>query len=139
MKNALFTLRLALGWYFMYAGISKIINPAWSAAGFLNNATSLKSLYAWFGSPTNIGWVNTLNEWGLLLIGLGLVIGLWTRYASIAGIVLMVLYYFPGLDFPMAGEHAFIVDDHIIFIIILSLFIVTDIGKYKGLDGRKSS
>lgn len=138
MKNTLFVLRLALGWYFIYAGISKIVNPAWSAAGFLNNASSLKPLYAWFASPANIGWVNLLNEWGLLFIGVGLVLGLWTRYASIAGIVLMILYYFPSLNFPMVGEHAFIIDDHIIFIIILWLFIVIDAGKDRGLDGRKS-
>lgn len=137
MKNALLALRLAMGWYFAYAGLSKIISPAWSAAGFLKGAQTLNPLYTWFASPANIGWVNFLNEWGLLLVGLALIFGFGVRYASMAGILLMALYYFPTLNFPMAGDHAYIIDDHIVFIIIFWLFISTNAGMYKGLDGRK--
>ena len=136
MKNALLVLRLAIGWIFLYAGISKVIKPAWTAAGYLNNAMSFKGMYAWFASPQNIGWVNFVNEWGLLLVGLLLILGLWVRYASMAGILLMTLYYFAELDFPKVGN-GYIVDEHIIYIIVFWVFIVTNVGMYKGLDGRK--
>jgi thiosulfate dehydrogenase [quinone] large subunit len=137
MKNAILALRLVLGWLFVYAGYTKIIAvPAFSAAGYLNNATSFKGIYSWFASAQNIGWVSFLNEWGLLLIGLGLIFGFWTKYASMAGILLMFLYYFAVPNFPYVS-HGFIVDDHIIYIIVFWLFIETNAGMYKGLDGRK--
>ena len=137
MKKAIFALRLALGWLFTYAGLTKIADSSWSAAGYLNNAGTFQGLFAWFASPSNIGWVNFINEWGLLIIGISLLIGLWVRWTSIAGIVLMALYYFPVLNFPMAGEHSFIVDEHIIYVLSFWIFIVSDAGRYKGLDGRK--
>lgn len=137
MKKAIFALRLGLGWLFTYAGLTKIADSSWSAAGYLNNAETFSGLFSWFASPANIGWVNFVNEWGLLVIGVCLLIGLWVRWASVAGIVLMALYYFPILNFPYAGDHSFIVDEHIIYIFVLWLFILADAGKYKGLDGRK--
>ena len=128
-------LRIAMGWYFFYAGVSKIFDPQWSAAGYLGGAKTFAPLYSWFASPANIGWVNILNEWGLALIGLALVLGIFVRYASFAGIILMILYYFPSLDFPYAGSHAYIVDNHIIFISVFLLFIATQAGNYFGIDG----
>ena len=35
---ALFALRMMMGWVFFYAGIVKVIDPNWSARGFLVNA-----------------------------------------------------------------------------------------------------
>ncbi len=130
-----FLLRLALGWYFLYAGVSKILNPEWSAAGYLGSAKTLAPLYIWFASPANIGWINIVNEWGLALIGLLLILGLWVRYASIVGIAFMILYYFPALSFPYAGEHAYLIDNHVIFLLVFLLFIVARAGNYFGLDG----
>ncbi|HEY4489894.1 MAG TPA: DoxX family membrane protein [Candidatus Paceibacterota bacterium] len=137
MKYSLLLLRLSLGFYFAYAGLSKILNPEWTAAGFLKGAQTFKSLYAWFALPANIGWVNFINEWGLLVVGVLLILGFWVRYASIAGIVFMALYYFPSLNFPLAGEHAYIIDEHIIYITALLTLIAGQAGNYLGLDGRR--
>ncbi len=131
---SLVALRIAMGWLLFYAGVTKIINPAWSAAGYLKGAKTFTGIYGWFASPGNIGWVNFLNEWGLTLIGLALIFGILTRYASWAGVLLMVLYYFPILDFPYAGEHSYIIDEHIIYALALILFAAADAGKYWGLD-----
>lgn len=127
--------RIALGWLFFYAGLVKILNPEWSAVGFLVNAKTFPGLYAWFVSPSVIGIVNFINEWALLLLGVSLVLGLFVRWSTIPGALLMVLYYFAGNAFP-AVANGFIVDEHIIYIAILILFFVTSAGNYFGLDGK---
>jgi thiosulfate dehydrogenase [quinone] large subunit len=132
-QHTLIALRLGIGWYFTYAGLSKILNPEWTAAGYLNNATTFPGLFDWLASAGNIGWVSFVNEWGLLLIGLGLMLGLLVRYASYAGIVLMVLYWLPVLDFPFVG-HGFLVDDHIIYMLVFCILIHFNAGNYFGLD-----
>lgn len=137
MKYALLLLRLALGWLFLYAGITKIMDPSWSAAGYLNNAKTFHEFFAWFALPGNIGWVNFVNEWALLLIGIALILGLFTRHAAIIGIVLMALYYFPALDFPKIGEHSFLIDEHVIYAIALSILAAGRAGSYLGIDGRR--
>ena len=35
---ALLALRLAVGWLYFYSGISKFLEPGWSAAGYLKGA-----------------------------------------------------------------------------------------------------
>lgn len=133
-KIALLVLRVLLGVLFLYAGISKLMDPEWSAAGFLGNAKTFSGLYGWFGSEANIFWVNFLNEWGQVAIGLGLITGLFTSIAAISGIIMMILYYFPGLDFPYIGEHGFLVDDHLIYAAALYVLFATKAGNYLGLD-----
>jgi hypothetical protein len=32
-------LRVAIGWHFLYEGLTKLFNPAWTAAGYLESAT----------------------------------------------------------------------------------------------------
>lgn len=42
---SLLLLRATLGWLFFYAGLTKVLNPAWSAAGYLNGAKTLPDFY----------------------------------------------------------------------------------------------
>ncbi|OGH64724.1 MAG: hypothetical protein A3J66_00150 [Candidatus Magasanikbacteria bacterium RIFCSPHIGHO2_02_FULL_47_14] len=128
-------LRLAMGFLFLYAGLSKVTNPDWSAAGFLNGAKTLAPLFHWFALPSNIGWVNALNEWGLTLLGASLIFGICVRLSSKLGIVLMLLYYIPGLDGLYPNTHAFVVDEHIIYIAVLALFASFRVGRFWGFDG----
>lgn len=130
----LLVVRVLIGWFFLYAGLSKVMNPEWSAAGFLNNAQTFPAVYGWFASSANIGWVNFANQWGQILIGLGLITGTLVTVASWAGIAMMVLYYFPSLNFPYAGEHALLVDDHVFYILILVGLMQAKAGRFYGLD-----
>lgn len=134
LKTAVFLSRVVLGVLFFYAGIVKVMNPDWSASGYLNNAKTFSGLYRWFASASNIGWVNFVNEWGFVVIGLALIFGLLTRWASLGGIIYMVLYYFPVLQFPYVGEHSFLVDDHIIYITVLLILFTSNAGTFWGLD-----
>ncbi len=134
-KYALAALRIGMGWLFFYAGLSKILNPEWTSAGYLSGAKTFPGLFQWFSQAGNIGWVDFLNEWGLLLIGLSLILGLFVRYASYAGIALMALYWLPVLDFPKV-DHGILVDDHIIYILAMIVFIKAKAGEHLGLDKK---
>ncbi len=126
-------LRITTAWLLLYAGITKVLDPSWSAKGYLASAKTFPGIYGWFASPENIGWVNFLNEWGLTLIGISLILGLGVRISSVLGAVLMLAYYFPVLEFPKV-EHGFIVDDHIIYAAVLLFFAAVRAGRYYGLD-----
>jgi len=130
---SLFLLRLALGWLMLYAGITKVLDPKWTAAGYLANAKTFANLYQWLASPANIGWVNFINQWGLTLLGVSLILGIGVRLSSVLGAVLMLLYYFPVLEFPYL-EHAYLVDEHIIYALVLVFFAVIRAGRYYGLE-----
>lgn len=131
-------LRISLGWLFFYAGITKVLDPSWSASGFLNNAATFPEFYKWLGSPSILPAVNFLNEWGLTFLGISLVLGVGVRLSGFLGAILMALYYFPGLKFPFL-EHGFLVDDHIIYIFVLLFLATSRAGKCYSLENWFSS
>ena len=115
-QYSLTVLRVVLGWMFFYAGITKVLNPEWSAEGYLKGAKLFTGFYAWLASPAMLPFTNFMNEWGLTLLGVALITGVGVKCASKLGIALMVLYYLPILDGFYPNAHAFIVDEHIIYI-----------------------
>lgn len=134
-KIIITALRVGLGWIFLYAGITKLFDPAWTAEGYIKSASALTQFYVWLALPQNIVWVDFLNQWGLFLVGAALIIGLVVRSASIFGILIMALYYVPILKFPFVGANAYIIDEHIIFALIFIALIVFHAGSYWGIDG----
>ncbi len=133
-KLVLLLLRLSLGWIFLYAGFTKVTNPAWTAEGFLKGSQTFPDLYKLFTEPSLLPTVNFLNEWGQLLLGISLIVGIGVRLSSILGVILMVLYYLPQLTFPYVGKTAYIVDDHVIFALVLIYFAVIKAGRVYGLE-----
>lgn len=134
-KFSIFPLRLAMGWMMFYAGITKILDPNWSAAGYLKGAKTFTAFYQWLAQSGTIPLVNFVNEWGLTLLGISLILGIGVRLSSVLGAVLMMLYYFPVLQFPHPNAHAFIVDEHIIYVLVLVFFAATRAGRSYGLEG----
>jgi thiosulfate dehydrogenase [quinone] large subunit len=132
---ALFLLRVSLGWMYFYAGISKVMNPDWSAAGFLKGAKTFAFFYQGMLHPSILPFVDFLNEWGLTLLGISLLVGCLVRMSAYAGVALMTLYYLPILDFPYPNPHAFLVDEHIIYIASLVVLVAFDAGRIWGVDG----
>ena len=132
-KITLFALRIALGWLVFYAGISKIFNPNWTSEGYLRGAKTFASFYAWLAQPGILPFVDFVNEWGLTLLGISLVLGLFVGISSRLGALLMVLYYFPVLEFPYVG-HGYLIDEHIIYALMLMYFAVIGAGRVWGLD-----
>ncbi len=133
-KISLVLLRVSLGWVMFYGGITKIVNPEWSATGYIAGAKSFVWFYQWLLNSDILPVVNFLNAWGLTLLGVSLIAGLFVRWSAPAGIVLMLLYYFVVFDFPYAGTSSFIVDQHIIYSLLLLFFVYSHAGRVWGLD-----
>ena len=133
-KLLLFLLRIATGWMMFYAGITKIIDLHWSAAGYLKGAKTFPVFFQWLLQPNILPTVNFINEWGLTLLGISLILGIFVRLSSILGAVLMLLYYLPILSFPYPNPHSYIVDEHIIYIFTLLFFAAIRAGRAWGLD-----
>ncbi len=91
----LVTLRFLIGWHLLYEGIFKLLRPEWSSLGFLEGSQWIFAGFAsWISAnPGVLSAVDFMNTWGLICIGLGLILGLFTRTAAIAGAVLIALYY----------------------------------------------
>ena len=135
-------LRLVIGWHFLYEGMVKLLDPHWSSAGYLAGSTGpLAGLYdRVLASPALLTVVDQLNIWGLILIGLGLMLGLFTRLAAGAGVALLVLYYLSdpplirhGLSLPTEGNYLFI-DKNLIELVMLGLIASFDPHRLWGLD-----
>ena len=126
--------RLALGWLMFYAGITKVLDPNWSASGYIANAQNFNGFYQWLATSQNIGWVNFINEWGLTLIGGSVILGIFVRLSSIAGFLMMLLYYLPILKFPYPNPHSYIVDEHIIYALVFLFFAAVRAGRVWGLE-----
>ena len=125
----IFLLRISLGILMFYAGITKLMNPNWSAAGYLRSAKTFGSFYQSLTGPAVIPVVNFINEWGLTLLGISLILGIGVRLSSLLGSAMLLLYYLPILHFPYVGDRSYIVDEHIIYILVLWLFYFSRAGQ----------
>lgn len=139
-KILISVLRVAIGWHFVYEGISKLIIQDWTSYSYLANTTGLLSdLYHWLASsPTILKIVDILNIYGLIMIGLCLFLGFFLKYAAIAGTLLLTLYYFA---YPPFGDSLFNIGDGYLFIVdkifiegMVLLFLVFNKEKGFGLD-----
>lgn len=133
-KMSLFFLRITMGWMFFYAGIIKVLDPQWSAAGYLQGAKTFAGFYRWLLGADILPVVNFVNEWGLTLLGTALILGVFVRLGSLLGSLLMLMYYFPILQFPYPNMHAYIVDEHIIYIAALLFLAAMRAGRIWGLE-----
>jgi uncharacterized membrane protein YphA (DoxX/SURF4 family) len=110
-------LRIFIGWHFLYEGIVKLLIPDWTSAYYLENSKGIfTEVFRWMASnATILGIVDFLNIWGLILIGLGLFLGMYTRLSCIAGAFLLLLYYIANppfiisnLNLPSEGHYLII-------------------------------
>jgi len=100
-------LRVIIGWHFLYEAWVKLISPGWTSSGYLKFSTGpLAGFFHWLGAnETAVRISDQLNIWGLLLIGLALMLGVAVRPAALSGIALLAMYYlaYPPLFSPVAG------------------------------------
>jgi thiosulfate dehydrogenase [quinone] large subunit len=135
-------MRVLIGWHFLYEGISKLTTEGWSAQGFLLQARGpFAGLYRWMASnPDVLSSVNQLNMWGLTLVGLGLILGCFTRVASAAGLLMVLLFYFCNPPFvgyfysiPAEGSYL-VVNKNIVEAAALAVILVSPAARALGLD-----
>lgn len=138
----LVVLRVAIGWHFLYEGLIKVLNSSWTSYGYLMDSKGfMASFYHWMASdPSILKAVDFLNEWGLVLIGLGLVLGVFTRPAILAGMLLLVFYYlshppFAGLNYALPTEGSyFLIDKVVIEFIALGVLYLFPTSRVIGID-----
>ncbi|HUX94234.1 MAG TPA: DoxX family protein [Bacteroidales bacterium] len=122
----LFTsLRIVIGWHFLYEGIAKVFNPNWSSTLYLMESKwVLSGFFHWLiSNDTTLQIVDFLNIWGLLIIGIFLFIGFLPRIASISGAILLILYYVANPPFMYSSlpsqSHFYIINYNLIEAIVL--------------------
>jgi thiosulfate dehydrogenase [quinone] large subunit len=153
--TVLVVFRLLIGWHFLYEGIAKLLNPYWSSAGYLLETKGIfsglgdlletKGIFSGLAtsivsSPAALKIVDFLNVWGLIAIGAALMAGVLTQASSIAGIVLLLLYYifnppFIGYTYANPAEGSYlIINKTLIEMWALLVLILFPTGKIIGLD-----
>ena len=139
---AITVLRVVIGWHFLYEGLTKLTAPSFTAAGYLKQARGpfaemFKSIAS---QPNLLANADLITMWGLTLVGLFLMLGLFTRLASLAGIGFILMFYLaaPPLigyfySIPTEGSYL-IINKNLVELCALAVIFATGSGKFAGLD-----
>jgi thiosulfate dehydrogenase [quinone] large subunit len=149
-QAALFTLRTAIGWHFLYEGLYKLRMPgwtadgqpiaAWSAAGFLKASTGPLGKLAHLSVDAGLlPWIDKLVAIGVAAVGFSLILGLLTRAGCIGGLILLGMFYFlnvptAGLPQPQAEGSYLLVNKTLIEGLAVLALMSFDTGRIAGLD-----
>jgi len=132
-------LRVYTGVFFLYHGFGKLTNPNFAdgVSGFVSG--NLDKSFG-FMRPFLESVVLPNNElfailvsWGEFLIGAGLIVGLATRYASIAGAFLVAVFWFTKGQGFLAGQN-----HDSIWLVIFVVLAAVHAGRIHSLDSRLS-
>jgi thiosulfate dehydrogenase (quinone) large subunit len=127
--------RVAIGWTFLWAAIHHFGDDKF-VTGFLSHTKTFHDVYAPLTSPAVVPVLTFLVEYGHLLIGLSLIVGLFVRASAPFAIMLMLLYWTAHMDFPyIENVNNYLIDYHIVFSGVLVYLIIKRAGHVYGLDG----
>lgn len=146
----LVSLRTLIGWHFVYEGYYKLMVPAWSSDGIpLARWTSAGYIRAASGPVARMfqrmldagwtPWIDNAVKIGLLLVGVSLMLGLFTRVGCWGALFLLAMFYLSAIPFagvPQAGaEGAYlIVNKTLIEAAAVGVVLAFDTGRIAGLD-----
>ncbi len=137
-------LRIAMGAIFLWAFLDKLIglgfattaDKAWivggsPTAGFLEFGTG--TLFGnFFQSLAGLAIIDWLFMLGLFFVGVALIFGIGVKLAGYTGALMMFLMWLALLPL----ENNPIIDDHLIYAIIMVGFAIVDAGNYFGFGKR---
>ena len=151
-KIGIAVLRIGVGVIFLWAGLEKLMAPEpFTAAGVLQFGTAGSlgwplvsgevaegpvfnpSQAFWAGLATNdatMSVINVLVPFGQLGIGIGLILGLLTRFSAAMGTLMMLFFFFAAWDFEFG-----IVNQHLTYALVTAFLGLIGAGNYYGLDG----
>jgi len=140
---ALTVLRVVIGWHFLYEGVSKLTSTTWSAAGYMKASRGpLAEFFRWIASqPHLLDNANLITMYGLTIVGVLLMLGLFTRLAAAGGIGFILLFYlcnppFIGYFYAIPTEGTYlIVNKNLVELCALVVILLTGSGRFAGLDG----
>ena len=147
---ALVALRTVVGWHFLYEAYYKIRSPAWSpagtplvpwtSAGYLKGASGpLAWLFQRLINAGGTPWIDRTVKISLLLIGLSLILGLFTKVGSWAALVFLSMFYLlyiPLIGVPQPNNEGtyLIVNKTLIEAAAVCVLLVFNTGAIAGLD-----
>ena len=147
---AIVLLRTLIGWHFLYEGYYKLVSPAWtragvpvpawSASGYLKAATGpLAGMFHAVGQSSMAGWVDHFVPIGLLLVGLSLMLGLFTQLGLWGAFTFLTLFYVSaipteGIPRPWNEGAYLIVSKNLIEWAAVVLLLTCRTGQIAGLD-----
>jgi thiosulfate dehydrogenase (quinone) large subunit len=139
---AITLMRVFVGWHFLYEGIAKLTSSSWTAAGYMRASRGpFAALFKWIASQPNVlENANLITMWGLTIVGVLLILGLFTRIASVGGMAFLLLFYFANPPFvgyfyslPTEGSYL-IVNKNLVELLALVVIFFTGSGRFAGLD-----
>jgi thiosulfate dehydrogenase [quinone] large subunit len=139
---AITILRVVVGWHFLYEGLAKLTAPSWSAVGYMKVSRGpFSALFHWIASqPQLLDKANLITMYGLTLVGVLLILGLFTRLAAIGGIGFVLLFYlcnppFVGYFYSIPTEGSYlIVNKNLVEVCALAVIVLTRSGLFAGVD-----
>ena len=145
VRISLAVLRILIGWHFLYEGLVKLINPTWTARPFLEGSRWIfGDFFRWMISGDTGMWlIDAFNAYGLTIIGLALILGLFTRLACWSGVALLLMYYiayppFGGFSYGPPSEGSYlIVNKNLIELFALIMLALTESGNYFSIDSLR--
>lgn len=134
---SLLLMRLSIGWIMFQGGVTKLLDPTWTAAGYLNNVPAGNPFGFW-SMMAGVPMIDMLVTWGLLLTGLGIITGTLFRFSAFWAAVMNLLFWASSLEggimqgLPVA--HGWVVDSHIVYIMLLFGLAAFGAGRIIGVD-----
>ena len=126
-------LRLVIGYHFLEAGFDKLFNPNWTSAAFLLQSNWIFAGFFHFlaDNQTILAIVDFLNIWGQILIGLSLIIGLFSTWAAFFGALLILFYY---IAIPPFIEGYSFIDKNLFELFAFLIIVLFPTSKIIGID-----
>jgi thiosulfate dehydrogenase [quinone] large subunit len=149
-QTALVLMRTLIGWHFLYEGLVKLVWPAWtragvpmghfSSAGYLRSSTGpFADVFRALAGVSWLPWIDLLMAWSLLLVGLALMLGLFTQLACLGALGLLVLFYLSwlptrGVYEPGSEGNYLLVNKNLVEAAAVAVLLVFRTGRIAGLD-----
>lgn len=135
---SLLAMRVSIGWIMFQAGITKLLDPTWTAAGYLNNVPAGNPLTGLWTMMAGVPMVDMFVTWGLLLTGVGILLGAFFRWSSFWAAVMMLTFWASSLKggilqgLPVA--HGWVIDSHLVYVMLLFGLAAFGAGRILGVD-----
>lgn len=149
-RVSLILVRTVIGWHFAYEGLYKLLLPgwtregarlaAWSAKGYLKASTGpFAPMLHRLGDSGAAPWIDTLMPIALLLVGLSLMLGLFTQLGCIGAIGLLTMFYISmpptsGMPQPGAEGAYLVINKNLIELFTVAALFAFRTGRIAGLD-----
>ncbi|MBK8946274.1 MAG: DoxX family membrane protein [Ignavibacteriae bacterium] len=129
----LLILRLVLGYHFLYEGIDKLLNETWTSAPFLLQANWIYTdfFHSLANNQTYLRITDLLNIWGQILIGISLIIGLYSKVAAYFGAFLLFMYY---ITVPPFLNNQMLIDKNVIEFLCFLVIAIFPTSQIFGID-----